>query len=57
MAPYALRSAAWDRLARDLDPERLAEVTTEEPMSELPGLADRILAGDVRGRIVIDVTR
>ncbi len=57
MAPQALRHAAWERLARDLEPGRLADMTTEEPMSKLPQLAERILEGDIRGRIVIDVTR
>jgi len=57
MAPRAARQAAWDRLARDLDPDRLAAATTEEPMSKLPQLANQILSGEVRGRIVIDVTR
>jgi putative YhdH/YhfP family quinone oxidoreductase len=57
MAPQAARQAAWERLARDLDPARLAAITTEEPMSKLPQLAEQILSGEVRGRIVIDVTR
>lgn len=57
MAPLALRQAAWERLARDLDPDRLTEMTTEESLSNVPQLAERILRGDVRGRIVIDVTR
>lgn len=57
MALQAVRQAAWDRLARDLDPDRLADMTTEEPMSKLPALANLILGGEIRGRIVIDVTR
>lgn len=57
MAPRAAREAAWARLARDLDPAKLAAITTVEPMSRLPALAQDILAGKVRGRIAIDVTR
>jgi putative YhdH/YhfP family quinone oxidoreductase len=57
MAPQALRQSAWARLARDLDPAILAEMTTVEPMSRLPALADAILAGEIRGRVVIDVQR
>lgn len=57
MAPLAKREVAWARLARDLDKALLAEMTTVEPMSNLPKLADAILAGEVRGRVVIDVTR
>lgn len=57
MAPLNKRKRAWDRLARDLDADRLASITTVEPMSRLPELSKQILAGHTRGRIVIDVTR
>ncbi len=57
MAPRARREEAWSRLARDLDAAKLAAMTRVEPMSKLPDLADAILAGQVRGRVVIDVTR
>lgn len=57
MAPLAKREAAWDRLAKDLRADVLATITTVEPMSRLPELADEILAGQTRGRVVIDVTR
>ncbi len=56
MAERAKRDAAWARLARDLDPALLAEMTTVEPMSNIKALADDILAGRTRGRVVIDVT-
>jgi alcohol dehydrogenase/acrylyl-CoA reductase (NADPH) len=49
--------SAWTRLERDLDAKQLAKITTVEPMSKLPQLADDILAGRIRGRVVIDVTR
>jgi acrylyl-CoA reductase (NADPH) len=55
MAPSALRTAAWSRLARDLDKGRLEKITRIEPMSRLPDLAHEILAGRIRGRVVIDV--
>ena len=57
MAPLAKREAAWDRLAKDLRADVLATITTVEPMSRLPELAHEILAGQTRGRVVIDVTR
>lgn len=57
MAPAARRANAWARLARDLDRDTLAAMTRVEPMSRLPELAQEILAGQVRGRIVIDVAR
>lgn len=56
-APLAKREQAWQRLARDLNPAALARMTTVEPMSRLAELAPQILAGQTRGRIVIDVTR
>ncbi len=57
MAPMSARHAAWERLARDLDPAHLESITTVEPMSRVPELAEAILAGKVRGRVVIDVAR
>ena len=57
MAPIAKRERAWQRLARDLPPKKLASITRVEPMSKLVELAGSILAGQVRGRVVIDVKR
>jgi acrylyl-CoA reductase (NADPH) len=57
MAPIAKRERAWQRLARDLPPNKLAHMTRVEPMSKLVELAGAILAGQVRGRVVIDVKR
>ncbi|GAA5532675.1 MDR family oxidoreductase [Deinococcus aluminii] len=55
--PPERRRAAWARLARDLPADKLADVTQVRPLSDVPGLAQEILAGQVRGRTVIDVTR
>ncbi|WP_412029032.1 MDR family oxidoreductase [Deinococcus yunweiensis] len=55
--PTPLRRSAWERLARDLPPTRLEGVTQLRGLSEVPALADEILAGHVRGRTVIDVQR
>jgi acrylyl-CoA reductase (NADPH) len=57
MAPIAKRERAWQRLARDLPAKKIAEMTRVEPMSKLVELAGEILAGQVRGRVVIDVKR
>ena len=57
MAPIPKRLKAWERLARDLPTDKLDALTTVAPMSELPALAEAILAGQVRGRVVIDVNR
>ncbi|HQC72676.1 MAG TPA: MDR family oxidoreductase [Candidatus Competibacteraceae bacterium] len=57
MAPKALRHAAWQRLARDLDVEKLEAITQELSLSQaIPAGAD-ILAGRIRGRLVVDVNR
>ena len=57
MAPMALRIEAWQRLARDLDPARLSAMTREIGLADaIPAAAD-LLAGKVRGRIVVDTTR
>jgi acrylyl-CoA reductase (NADPH) len=53
--PHARRVLAWDRLARDLPADKLASMTTVVPLGAVPGLADDILAGRVRGRVVVDV--
>ncbi|MFC6666181.1 hypothetical protein ACFP9V_13065 [Deinococcus radiopugnans] len=53
--PRPRREAAWQRLARDLPASRLADVTQTRGLSEVPALAPQILAGQVRGRTVIDV--
>jgi alcohol dehydrogenase/acrylyl-CoA reductase (NADPH) len=56
MAPKEQRLSAWSRLARDLDKTKLDAITTVEPMSKLPELAQAIIDGQIRGRVVIDVT-
>ena len=55
MCPREKRVEAWRRLAQDLPLDQLDAMTAVEPMSKLPELAPAILAGKVRGRIVIDV--
>jgi len=56
-APHAERDKVWTILAESLDRALLATMTTVEPLSNLPQLADAIVAGTIRGRVVIDVTR
>ncbi|NYZ14957.1 oxidoreductase [Azospirillum sp. RWY-5-1] len=56
MAPASRRAAAWDRLARDLDPAHLAAMYEVHPFGDLPELAERILAGRIRGRVVLDLS-
>lgn len=55
MCPKADRIAAWERLAHDLPLDKLDALTGRAGLKDLPELAGRILKGDVRGRLVIDV--
>ena len=55
MAPKAVRQEAWDRLAKDLDLTKLDAMTETVPLADVPKIAERIIAGKVRGRIVVDV--
>ena len=57
MCPTPRRVEAWNRLARDLPIELLDEMTTVEPMTRVPELAEEILAGRTRGRVVIDTSK
>lgn len=57
MAPKALRLAAWERLARDLDPIKLDAIAQEVSLAEALPLAEQLLAGQVRGRLIVDVNR
>jgi acrylyl-CoA reductase (NADPH) len=56
MCPRDERIEAWQRLARDLPADRRDAMTATVSLSALPELAPRILAGAVRGRIVVDLT-
>ena len=53
MAPLALREQAWSRLARDLAPAKLDAITTEVPLAGAIEAAQRLMAGQVRGRLVV----
>lgn len=56
MAPLARRQRAWSRLARDLDPDLLETMIEEVPLSEAPARARDLMAGRVRGRVVIKIS-
>jgi acrylyl-CoA reductase (NADPH) len=55
MCPHDERIEAWHRLARDLPLDKLEAATETVPLAEAPALAPRILKGEVRGRVVIDL--
>jgi acrylyl-CoA reductase (NADPH) len=52
-----LRDAAWARLSALVGLETVATISRIEPLSAVPDLAAEMLAGKVRGRVVVDVTR
>ena len=55
MAPIAVRRTAWERLARDLDPRLLALMTEEVPLDGAIARAEALMAGKVRGRVVVAI--
>ena len=57
MTAMPKRERAWKTLSDYLDRGHLASMSSIEPMSALPRLAEEIVAGRIRGRVVIDVTR
>jgi acrylyl-CoA reductase (NADPH) len=56
MAPLAVRTEAWSRLATDLPLDLLDTLTDTHPLSDAPELAPQILAGHTRGRVVFTVS-
>ncbi len=56
MCPLELREIAWKRLGTDLESAKLSEITQEINLDEVIGAAARILAGQVRGRIVVKIS-
>jgi len=55
MCPMARRRQAWKRLENDLDRQKLAAMTREIDLAGVPQAAAAILAGQVRGRIVVKI--
>jgi acrylyl-CoA reductase (NADPH) len=57
VCPFSLRQKAWNRLARDLSLEKLDAMTSVVALEEIPKLAEEIVSGKTRGRIVVDLNR
>jgi acrylyl-CoA reductase (NADPH) len=57
MASQSRRARAWAAMAELIDPVMLASLYEVRAMSELPALGEHILAGQVKGRVVIDVNK
>ena len=56
MAPLAKRLRAWDRLATDLKPALLETMVVEVPLSSAIDQAHALMAGQVRGRVVVKIS-
>ena len=57
MCPRSERLLAWERLGTDLDLDKLGQISGEVGLAEALPLAERLLKGEVRGRVVVDVNR
>jgi acrylyl-CoA reductase (NADPH) len=57
MCPRPERLEAWRRLASDLDVAKLATISQEVGLSDVLPLASKLLNGEVRGRVIVDVNR
>lgn len=57
MLPRAPREEAWRRLATDLPLDRLDRTVSEAGLGDLVSLASKILKGEIRGRVVVDVNK
>jgi acrylyl-CoA reductase (NADPH) len=55
MCPQSRRREAWRRLARDLDRDKLGRMTQTIKLADVLKVAPEILAGKVRGRIVVEI--
>ena len=53
--PLARRFIAWERIARDLDLVKLRTLTTHVKLEDVPRIGAAIVAGRVRGRVVVDI--
>ena len=56
MAPMSKREKAWDRLSKDLDMNKLAQMVIETNLDDIQGFAQLILDGQVRGRVVVNIS-
>jgi acrylyl-CoA reductase (NADPH) len=57
MLPKAPREEAWHRLGSDLPLDKLDSMVSEAGLDDLMALGPKILKGEVRGRVVVDVNR
>jgi len=56
LCPKPRREAAWQRLASDLPLDKLEAMISTASLEELPGLGSDILKGQVKGRVVVELS-
>jgi len=54
-APLALRKQAWQRLEKDLDRHKLAQMTEEINLGDVIEAGKKIVTGGIRGRLVVKI--
>ena len=57
MAAPVIRQAAWERLAAELDADVIGTIVAEIGLEESIAAAPELLAGRVKGRLIVDVRR
>lgn len=57
MCPQPDRCEAWRRLSEDLDISKLAMISTEAGLTEVISLSPKLIEGQIRGRMIVDVNR
>lgn len=55
MQPHAPRVKAWNRLAAEISLDRLESMIELVGLEDLPDLGPKILAGEIRGRVVVSI--
>ncbi len=53
--PMPLREEVWRRLAGDMRPGHLKEITQTIPFAELPSVFEKFIGAQMRGRVVVDL--
>jgi acrylyl-CoA reductase (NADPH) len=56
MAPKAVRIEAWNRIARELDHDKLAAMTSTIPLDQVLEAGKQIVEGKIKGRVVVEIS-
>lgn len=57
MCPRPDRLEAWQRLSSDLDMKKLGAISREISLGEVVPIASKLMNGEIRGRVIVDVNR